>query len=49
MLRNLYLYLFVICALLAILLYFSSQKIIDKQESTIQELELKLEELEAKD
>ncbi|WP_157983115.1 hypothetical protein [Psychroflexus aestuariivivens] len=47
MLKNLYLYLFVISALLAVLIYFNGKKIIDKQESKIQELELEIEKLEA--
>lgn len=48
MLRNLYLYLFVLSALMAVFLYFNSKKIIDDQEKTIQELQDKIELLESK-
>jgi len=49
MLRNLYLYLFVISALIAVLIYFNSKKIIDNQETKIQELNAEIEKLEAQD
>jgi hypothetical protein len=48
MAKNIYLYLFVLCALVAVFLYFSSKRIIDSQEKTIKELEAKVELLEEK-
>ncbi|MFO7745098.1 MAG: hypothetical protein R6V36_06930 [Psychroflexus sp.] len=48
MTKNLYLYLFVLSALVAVFLYFNSKKIIDDQESTIRELNAKIEKLEDK-
>lgn len=48
MAKNIYLYLFVLSALLAVFLYFNSKKIIDDQEQTIQELQDKVELLEQK-
>ncbi|MBZ9626573.1 hypothetical protein LB456_02620 [Psychroflexus sp. CAK57W] len=48
MAKNLYLYLFVLSALLAVFLYFNSKKIIDDQEQTIRELQDKIELLESK-
>lgn len=48
MAKNLYLYLFVLSALLAVFLYFNSKKIIDDQEETIKELQNKIEMLESK-
>lgn len=47
MAKNLYLYLFVLSALVAVFLYFNSKKIIDNQEQTIRELEHKIELLES--
>ena len=47
MAKNIYLYLFVISALIAIFLYVNSKRIIDDQESTINELQTKIEELES--
>lgn len=47
MAKNLYLYLFVLSALVAVFLYFNSKKIIDNQEQTIRELEDKIELLES--
>lgn len=47
MVKNLYLYLFVLSALLAVFLYFNSKKIIDNQEQTIRGLQEKIESLEA--
>lgn len=46
MAKNLYLYLFVLSALLAVFLYFNSKKIIDDQEKTIKELQTKIESIE---
>ncbi len=46
MAKNIYLYLFVLCALVAVFLYFSSKRIIDNQEKTIQELQDTIELLE---
>lgn len=48
MAKNLYLYLFVLSALIAVFLYFNSKRIIDDQESTIRELNAKIEKLEDK-
>ena len=48
MAKNLYLYLFVLSALLAVFIYFNSKKIIDNQEATIRELNEKIENLEDK-
>ena len=48
MAKNIYLYLFVISALIAVFLYFNSKKIIDDQEKTIRELNSKIENLEQK-
>ncbi|MBZ9650783.1 hypothetical protein [Psychroflexus montanilacus] len=48
MAKNIYLYLFVLSALLAVFLYFNSKKIIDDQEETIRELQEKVELLETK-
>lgn len=45
MAKNIYLYLFVISALIAIFLYINSKRIIDEQEQTINELQTKIEEL----
>jgi uncharacterized membrane protein (DUF106 family) len=45
MAKNIYLYLFVISALIAIFLYINSKRIIDDQEQTINELQTKIEEL----
>ncbi len=47
MAKNLYLYLFVLSALLAVFLYFNSKKIIDDQEETIKELQNQIELLES--
>jgi cell division protein FtsL len=46
MAKNIYLYLFVLSALVAVFLYFNSKKIIDDQEKTIRELNSKIENLE---
>jgi hypothetical protein len=48
MAKNLYLYLFVLSALIAVFLYFNSKRIIDDQENTIRELNAKIENLENK-
>ncbi|MBZ9778376.1 hypothetical protein LB452_05510 [Psychroflexus sp. CAK8W] len=48
MAKNLYLYLFVLSALIAVFLYFNSKRIIDDQENTIRELKSKIEKLEDK-
>ncbi|GAA0758227.1 hypothetical protein [Psychroflexus lacisalsi] len=48
MAKNLYLYLFVLSALIAVFLYFNSKRIIDDQENTIRELNAKIEKLENK-
>ena len=48
MAKNIYLYLFVLSALVAVFLYFNSKKIIDDQEKTIRELNSKIENLEEK-
>lgn len=48
MAKNIYLYLFVLSALLAVFLYFNSKKIIDDQERTIRDLQEKVELLESK-
>jgi hypothetical protein len=48
MAKNIYLYLFVLSALMAIFLYMNSKRIIDDQEKTINELQTKIENLEAK-
>lgn len=49
MAKNIYLYLFVISALIAIFLYINSKRIIDDQEQTINELQTKIEELKSTD
>ena len=48
MAKNIYLYLFVISAVMAVFLYINSKRIIDDQEKTINELQTKIENLEAK-
>jgi uncharacterized membrane protein (DUF106 family) len=48
MAKNIYLYLFVLSALLAVFIYYSSKRIIDDQEKTIRELQQKVELLESK-
>jgi len=48
MAKNIYLYLFVLSALLAIFIYYSSTRIIQDQEKTIRELKQKIEVLESK-
>jgi|AntRauTorckE5430_2_1112549.scaffolds.fasta_scaffold00023_35 uncharacterized membrane protein (DUF106 family) len=48
MAKNIYLYLFVISAVMAVFLYINSKRIIDDQEKTIKELQTKIESLEAK-
>jgi uncharacterized membrane protein (DUF106 family) len=48
MAKNIYLYLFVLSALLAVFLYINSKRIIDDQEKTINELQTKIEKLEGK-
>jgi len=48
MAKNIYLYLFVLSALMAVFLYMNSKRIIDDQEKTINELQTKIENLEAK-
>jgi|AntRauTorcE11897_2_1112592.scaffolds.fasta_scaffold24390_2 uncharacterized membrane protein (DUF106 family) len=48
MAKNIYLYLFVLSALIAVFLYMNSKRIIDDQEKTINELQTKIENLEAK-
>ncbi len=48
MAKNIYLYLFVLSALMAVFLYINSKRIIDDQEKTINELQTKIENLEAK-
>ncbi|WP_155943781.1 hypothetical protein [Psychroflexus gondwanensis] len=48
MAKNIYLYLFVLSALIAVFLYINSKRIIDDQEKTINELQTKIENLEAK-
>lgn len=47
MAKNLYLYLFVLSALVAVFLYFNSKKIIDNQEQTIRELQDEIELLKS--
>lgn len=46
MVKNIYLYLFVLSALLAVFVYINGKRIIDDQEKTIQELKTKIEKLE---
>jgi cell division protein FtsL len=48
MAKNIYLYLFVLSALLAVFIYYNSTRIIQDQENTIRELKAKIENLEAK-
>jgi len=48
MAKNIYLYLFVLSALMAVFLYMNSKRIIDDQEKTINELQTKIENLEVK-
>ncbi|WP_019038451.1 hypothetical protein [Psychroflexus tropicus] len=48
MAKNIYLYLFVLSALLAVFIYYNSTRIIQDQENTIRELKAKIEKLEAK-
>jgi hypothetical protein len=48
MAKNIYLYLFVLSALLAVFIYYNSKRIIDDQEKTIRELQQKVELLESK-
>jgi hypothetical protein len=48
MAKNIYLYLFMLSAVMAVFLYINSKRIIDDQEKTINELQIKIENLEAK-
>jgi len=48
MAKNIYLYLFMLSAVMAGFLYINSKRIIDDQEKTINELQIKIENLEAK-
>jgi hypothetical protein len=48
MAKNIYLYLFVLSALMAVFLYMNGKRIIDDQEKTINELQTKIENLEVK-
>ncbi|SDG58061.1 hypothetical protein [Psychroflexus sediminis] len=48
MAKTIYLYLFVLSALLAVFLYYNSKRIIDDQEETIRELQNEIELLESK-
>lgn len=46
MAKNIYLYLFVLSALIAVFIYINGKRIIDDQEKTIQELKSKIEKLD---